>query len=134
MNQTKISKDLTSRGMPIRLFHEGDPAERLFGGPNPLDYARAHRGEILGELFGMVERWKSCGRPLGSRRHRSEYWAQVIGGILEACGFPEFLGNAAQAAAEFDTELGDLAALAERVVRNGLTAAYTVTANQPIGV
>jgi hypothetical protein len=130
MNQTKLDPDLASRGMPIRLFYEGDPAQRVFDGPNPLDYALAHRGEILGELFGMIELWKSSGLPSGSHPHRCTYWAQVIGGILEACGFPEFLGNAAEAAAEFNTELGDLAALAEYVVRNGTTTAFTVVARQ----
>jgi len=69
--------------------------------------------------------WKSRGRPLGTRRHRCEYWAQTIGGILEACGFPEFLGNAAEAAAEFNSELGDVAALAETVVRTANSVAYT---------
>ena len=39
MNQTKISPDLASRGMPIRLYYEGDPATRVFEGPNPLEYA-----------------------------------------------------------------------------------------------
>jgi hypothetical protein len=117
MNQTKVSPDLASRGMPIRLYYEGDPAQRVFAGPNPLEFAIKYRAQILGELFGMVEHWKSLGRPLGSRPHRCEYWAQMIGGILEACGFPEFLDNAAEAAAEFNTELGDLAAVAEWAVK-----------------
>ena len=72
----------------------------------------------------MVEHWKSQGRPFGARSHRCEYWAKMIGGILEACGFPEFLGNAAEAAAEFNTELGDLAAVAEWVVKHGNSAAF----------
>jgi hypothetical protein len=133
MNQTKVSPDLASRGMPIRLFFEGDPSTRVFNGPNPLEYALQYRAEILGELFGLVERWKSRGRPLGTRRHRCEYWAQTIGGILEACGFPEFLGNATEAAADFNTELGDLAALAETVVRTSNAAAYVLVAQQPFG-
>lgn len=130
MNQTRVSPDLASRGMPIRLYYEGDPATRVFSGPNPLEYALAYRAEILAELFGLVEWWKSRGRPLGSRRHRCEYWAQIIGGILEACGFPEFLGNAAEAAAEFNSELGDLAALAERMFRSGSGVLYSVSTNQ----
>jgi hypothetical protein len=127
MNQTKVSPDLASRCMPIRLYYEGDPAERVFEGPNPLEFATAYRAQILAELFGLVERWKSLGRPLGTRRHRCEYWAQVIGGILEACGYPEFLGNAAEAAAEFNTELAELTALAEFVMRTGDKAASTTT-------
>ena len=133
MNQTKVSPDLASRGMPIRLYFEGDPSTRVFDGPNPLEFALAYRAEILGELFGLVELWKSRGRPLGTRRHRCEYWAQVIGGILEACGFPEFLGNAAEASAAFNTELGDLAAMAETIVRSSNVPAYNVVAQQTIG-
>ena len=93
MNQTRVSPDLASRGMPIRLFYEGNPALRMFDGPSPLDYAVDHRGEILGELFGLVNHWKSQGRPLGGHPHRCTHWSQIIGGILEVCGFPEFLGN-----------------------------------------
>jgi hypothetical protein len=123
MNQTKVSPDLASRGMPIRLYYEGDPSTRVFNGPNPLAYALEYRAQILAELFGFVELWKSRGRPLSKRRHRCEYWAQLIGGILEACGFPEFLCNAAEAAAEFNSELVDLAALAETIVRTRNMAA-----------
>ena len=133
MNQTKVSPDLASRGMPIRLFYDGDPSTREFKGPNPLEYALEFRAEILGELFGLVELWKSRGRPFGSRRHRCAYWGQLIGGILETCGFPEFLGNAAEAAAEFNIELGDLAALAEIVVRTGNPAAYVEVVAQQSG-
>jgi len=133
MNQTKVSPDLASRGMAVRLYFEGDPSTRVFEGPSPLEYAIEYRAEILAELFGLVELWKSRGRPLGTRRHRCEYWAQVIGGILEACGFPEFLGNAAEASAAFNTELGDLAAMAETIVRSSNVPAYNVVAQQTIG-
>jgi hypothetical protein len=133
MNQTKVSPDLASRGMAVRLYFEGDPSTRVFEGPSPLEYAIEYRAEILAELFGLVELWKSRGRPLGSRRHRCEYWAQVIGGILEACGFPEFLGNATETAAAFNTELGDLAALAETVVRTSNTPAFLMVAQPTTG-
>jgi hypothetical protein len=126
MNQTKLSSDLSSRQLPIRFFYEGDPISREFSGPNPLQYAIVHRAEILAELFGLVEFWKSRGQPRGSQRHRCDYWAEVVGGILEVCGFPEFLENATEAAAAFNSELGDLAALAERVIRNRKSAAYTM--------
>ena len=43
MNQTKVSPDLASRGMPIRLYYEGDPAQRVFAGPNPLEFAIKYR-------------------------------------------------------------------------------------------
>jgi hypothetical protein len=133
MNQTKVSPDLASRGMPIRLYYEGDPSQRVFDGPNPLQFALEYRVEILAELFGLVERWKSFGRPLGTRSHRCEYGARLIGGILEACGFPEFLGNASDAAAAFNTELGDLAVLAETVVRTNNAPLFCTLAHEAIG-
>lgn len=116
MNGTQLSKDLVSRQLPIRFYHEGDPKEREFGQRNPLQYAQDYRQEILGELAGMVIRWNQAGRPEGSQRHRLTHWAKIIGGILEANGLPEGLTNLDEAAAEFDTTLEQLSALAETVI------------------
>lgn len=116
MNDTRLSPDLTSRGVPVRLAHEGSPEGRTFAGPQPLDYAREHRLEILGELAGMVVRWNQAGRRAGERSHRSHEWAAVVGGIVNAAGLPEFLENAGEAAAAFNVQLDELAALAESVV------------------
>ena len=80
----------------------------------------------------MVEHWKACGRPLSDHPHRIERWAQIIGGILECCGIPEFLGNVEEAAADFNSDLNDLAALAEAALRSGTSAAI-LTASQSDG-
>jgi hypothetical protein len=58
----------------------------------------------------------------------------LISGILETCGFPEFLGNAAEASAAFNTELGDLAALAETVVRTSNATAFRTVAQTTGGI
>jgi hypothetical protein len=116
MNGTKVSPDLVSRGLPIRLRYEGRPEGRSFGNHDPIAYAREHRAEILGELAGMVVRWNQMGRPLGDHRHRCRQWAGVVGGILQANGLPEFLTNLDEAAGEFNTELDELAALAEAAI------------------
>jgi hypothetical protein len=116
MNNTKASPDLISRGLPIRQYYEGKPETRDFGKRDPLDYARKHRREILGELAGMVVRWNQLGRPEGEQHHRLTAWARTIGGIVAANGFPEFLSNLDTAAAEFNTALDMLAALAEAAV------------------
>jgi hypothetical protein len=132
MNDTRTSPDLVSRGLPIRQSHEGDPRDRVFEGPDPVEYAREHRLDILGELAGMVVRWNQQGRPPGSRGHRCGYWAQVVGGILETAGLPEFLENAGEAAVAFDSALDALAALAEAaVVGNG---AHVVIVDNSEGV
>lgn len=116
MNDARASPDLVSRCLPIRLAHEGDPAARCFVGPDPIDYARTHRLDLLAELAGLVIHWSQRGRPPGTRAHRLRPWAAVIGGILATAGFPEFLANADAAAVSFNVNLDRLAALAEAVV------------------
>ena len=116
MNNTKTSPDLVSRGLPIRLHYEGRPENRDFGTSTPIAYAKEHRAEILGELSGMIIRWNQAGRPLGDHRHRCRQWAGIIGGILQANGLPEFLTNLDEAAGEFNTQLDELAALAEAAI------------------
>ena len=119
MNQTKVSPDIASRSMPIRLAYEGRPEKRVFPGPDPIEYARTYRLEILSELAGMVLHWNQRGRPDGLAQHRLTTWSRIIGGILQAAGLNEFLSNAADAAAQFNVALDDLAAVAEAVVRGG---------------
>src|SRR5262249_21897086 len=99
--------------------HHGDPKARTFQG-NPLDYARDHRLELLGELAGMVVHWLQAGKPAGLQRHRCDRWAASIGGILDVCGLGRFfLANSDEAEAEMDQGLQDLIALAEHVATNG---------------
>jgi hypothetical protein len=120
-NLTAGTPDLISRGVPVRLYHEGDPKKRRFRG-NPLAYAARHRTEALGEMAAMVLRWVERGKMPGAHRHRCEHWAAVIGGILDANGLGEFfLGNLEDAEAQMDQGLQDLATLAEHVVAEGLT-------------
>lgn len=116
MNDTKTSPDLVSRGLPIRLYFEGRPEERVFQDHDPIAYATEHRSAILGELAGMVVRWNQAGRPRFAHHHRCTHWASVIGGILQANGLPEFLSNLSEAAGEFSTALDELAAMAEAAI------------------
>jgi hypothetical protein len=116
MNNTRTTSDQVERSLPIRMYYEGRAADRTFDGPDPIRYAREHRLDILGELVGMVVRWNQQGRPLGHQSHRLHEWAGIIGGTLEVAGLPEFLANASDAAACFNTELDELAALAEAVI------------------
>ncbi len=127
MNQTQASPDLVSRCVPIRFYFEGNPGEREFGDRDPLSYAKQHRTELLGELAGMVVCWNQRGRPTGARRHRLSHWANVVGGVLLINGLPEFLENLDTSAAEFNTDLDELAALAERVVGSHASAAFLDT-------
>jgi hypothetical protein len=115
MNETLTSPDIVSRSVPIQLAYDGKPEDRKFQ-VEPIAYTREHRLDILGELAGMVTAWNQRGRPDGRRSHRLTPWARAIGGILETVGLPEFLANYGEAAATFNEQLNDLAALAEAVI------------------
>ena len=119
MNSTRASPDTVSRGIPVRLEYEGKTDDRTFAHEQLIAYAIEHRAEILGELFGMIERWTLTGRPNGQRNHRCSYWARIVGGILEANGIPEFLANRDEAAAEFNIVFEQLSALAEAAIALG---------------
>lgn len=116
MNNTRASNDLLSRSLCIRFWYDGDPGQRDFGGRNPLEYARVHRAEILGELAGMVVHWTQMGCPPGRARHRLSRWSTEVGGILECNGFEGFLENADEVSGACSTSLDALAALAEAAV------------------
>ncbi len=103
-NAPDVRRDLGRRSVVINLYYEGDPKRRAFSIVDPEGYVQQHRLELLGELVGMVERWKAAGMPLATTHSRfnKRGWGNVVGGILEACGEPDFLANAEEAAAQLD--------------------------------
>src|SRR5262249_23984266 len=111
-NVTSVTEDIIPRGLPIRLFHEGDPNNRTFSN-NPIDHVKEPRLEILAELAGMVQHWKEQGKPPGSRGHRCGAWARTVGGILAANGLDRFLTNLSEVQAAMDEGLQTLGTLAE---------------------
>jgi hypothetical protein len=90
-----VNEDLMNRALPIHLAPVGNVADRESPIGNPkLEYLPAHRDRIEAELRGMVERWKSLGRPPDNdARHPFSDWARTVGGILKANGYSDFLGN-----------------------------------------
>jgi hypothetical protein len=100
----------------INLEYEGNPSRRHFAIHDVEGYAQEHRAELLGELIGMVERWKTAGMPQArvATRFNKKGWGAIVGGILESCGEPDFLANAEEAAAQLDDcrrEFGELLAI-----------------------
>jgi hypothetical protein len=123
-NLTSGSSDMMTRGAPVRLRFEGDPAARSFH-EDLLEFAAEHRLAILGELAALVLRWTAAGRPDArdvwpagrpAPRHRCQAWAGLIGGILGVSGFTNFLANVEEAKAAMDEGLQTLATLAEYVL------------------
>lgn len=119
MNNIRAGKDIVARQLPVRLHCEGDPSQRSFVDPGPLEIAVEYRSEILAELFGMVVRWNQRGRPTAEPQHTCRDWCRLIGGIMQANGLNEFLENAEDATSEFDSSTDELAAIAEFVIRKG---------------
>ena len=77
MNATRVSRDLVTRGLPIRLSYDGAVEGRSFP-RDPVRYAAEQRLALLGELAGMVERWSHAGRPFGRQKHRLSVWAKTV--------------------------------------------------------
>ena len=107
-NCPRLSSDLISRSMIINLYCEGDPATRTFKLKDPRIFAAQHRDKILGELMGMIERWKLAGCPRHQASFRFKRFAEIIGGILEVNGYRGFLDNAKTAEAAMSSDYSDL--------------------------
>jgi hypothetical protein len=90
-----LSTDLMNRSMPIRLDATGNIEDRHSPISNPkLEYLPTKRAEIDAELRGMIEKWKTEGRPLDEKvRYPLINWAKTVGGILMVNGFTDFLAN-----------------------------------------
>lgn len=123
-NSPEVSRDLVTRSLIVNLHYEGDPSKRKFTIENPEGYALEHRKEILGELLGMVERWRAAGSPLAktNTRFNKQGWGNIIGGILAHEGEPDFLTNAEEASTQLDETKRDF------------TDLVTLLADHPQGV
>ncbi len=126
-NSPDVSRDLMTRSVVVNLFHEGNPERRTFSIADPEGYAQEHRLEILGELIGMVERWKAAGmrKAHTDSRFNKRGWGDIVGGILEANGDPDFLANSEEAAVQLDDtrrEFSDLVATLADLKQGNWTA------------
>lgn len=119
-NSPEVSRDLITRCVVVNLHHEGDPKLRSFRIQDPEEYAQTHRLQLLGELVHMVERWKSAGMPLSDvkTRFNKKGWGNVVGGILEANGEPDFMINADEAASDLDSTRREFHELVEVMARH----------------
>jgi len=127
-NAPDVSPDLMSRSVVINLHHMGNPKLRTFAMNDPEAYVQTHRQQLLSELVNMVERWKFAGMPLATTQTRfnKKNWGNIIGGILEANGEPDFLDNADEAAAAMDDtrrEFSELVGLLAQHSKGTWTAA-----------
>lgn len=69
-------------------------AKAKLGGDVKTEWLPTNQPKIQAELWGMIARWVSEGKPLDEKvKYPMAPWAKTIGGILTANGFTEFLAN-----------------------------------------
>lgn len=98
-NNVTVGGDLARRTFKSRV----DPQDPMpwqregFRHPDLIRWVQQARGEILAAVFTLARAWIQAGRPAPVRVPRVgsfEAWRDMIGGILESAGVPDFLANA----------------------------------------
>jgi len=82
--------DVEKRSIFINLFLDlEDPNSRTFKRPDLHGYVLEHRGDILSALYALVRKWVEKGKPACSKPFSSyPEWMRIVGGIMEAAGWP----------------------------------------------
>lgn len=96
-NNLEIGDELNRRSFPINLTPtESQPWTRQdFLHNNLSDWTLENRGRLIWAIFVLIQHWDISGNPrlTGVALGNFNDWAEVIGGILGAAGFKNFLGN-----------------------------------------
>ncbi len=95
-NNPALTTEIARRTVRIRLDAKmARPWRR--GGFRHEDlrtWAKENRGRLVWAALTLVQAWIESGRPDGKERlGQYEAWARVVGGILDVCRIPGFLGN-----------------------------------------
>ncbi len=119
VNNPRLTEELAKRAVPIQLQPLDEHPENRVGFTHPdiRAYVIEVRPLVLSCLLGMVERWKGGGgrfkprvpgdKPMGG----FEAWARVVGGVMKANGYDDWMGNADQWRKQVDPETDDVRAL-----------------------
>lgn len=113
-NNPRATGEIVKRCVPIVLVPGDDkPEERTnFKHPDLIGWVRAHRMEILGAIFGMIESWRAagCPKPIGKPMGGFESWYRTVGGIMAHCGYADWRTNASSWQTIADQHSDDLRA------------------------
>lgn len=98
-NNVALSGELARRTVRTRLnAHSATPYEgREFKHADLLSWVATKRGELVWSALVLVRNWLATGKKpwTGKPLASFESWGSVMGGILEAAGIKEFMGNRA---------------------------------------
>lgn len=109
-NNLQLGGDLPRRCFWIRLdAQEARPWKRTgYKHPDLISWVASNRGKILAAILTIARGWIRAGRQKPSdkvpRMGSFEGWRDTIGGILEYCGIPAFLGNQEEMFAQADAD------------------------------
>ncbi len=100
------------RSVVINLYQAGHPEREQFSDRRSRERIThsSTAWKLLGELIGMVERWKAsaaCPWPTCIRDFNKRGWGNIVGMILQAYGEPDFLANAQEAAVVHAVDAGN---------------------------
>lgn len=100
-NNAELSTDMTGRTIEIRIDpNMEDPSARSgFKHSNITKYVETKRGEIIGACLFLIQNWIKRGKPKPDQTipHLGgfENYREIMGGIMTAAGYSNFLGNRA---------------------------------------
>jgi len=115
-NNVRMSSEMTKRTVPIVLQPSDDAPELRedFHHPDLRAHVRENRRLVLECLLGMIANWERAGRPGGAARLGGfEAWARVVGGVMGAQGFDQWLSNLREWQREADPHGEDLSTFVE---------------------
>lgn len=106
MNDSKFSRDLQNRDIPINLEIHERVQEVKYSIPNIDAWVQENRLGIISELYGMIEVWKGQGMIIDSKAKHTigGQWAETIDSILKANGIFGFLDNYEESNKAFDAD------------------------------
>ena len=119
-NGCTVSPDMRRRSLFCELFLKEERAEdRQFTQPLETSVLLDRREYILTAMMGLVRNWATVGMPKASRSHSSfSEWADIIGGIVEAAGYPSPLDTPNIAGAA-DVDGDDMRSLVTALTEEG---------------
>ncbi len=106
MNDSKFSRDLQNRDIPINLevFERIQDVE--YSIPDPDKWVLEHRLDIISEALGMICRWVDLRCPIDSQVNHTvgPEWAKTTDSILRTNGITGFLENYEESNREYDAD------------------------------
>ena len=106
MNDSKFSRDLQNRDIPINLEVYENVQKIEYSIPNIDQWVLEHRLDIISEALGMICRWVDIRCPIDSQVNHTvgPEWAKTTDSILKTNGITGFLENYEESNREYDAD------------------------------